>query len=417
MTGKDSQHLADKVAEATRNGIGQMSAAQLDLGWERLANALDQGRGPSLPVVARTPRWRLGVAAAAALALGIVGYRLVSPRQAAPLRYVVEGAQVVADERVVAGPTDPAKLIFTDRSEVRAAPATRLRVASLDARGARVALADGELDVRVEHRPDTSWRFDAGPFSVWVRGTAFNLAYDAQRGRLAVRMLTGVVEVRGPSADRAITLRAGESIELYAGPRSKPVAAAAATGSALAASEAPVAKRIPEPSRPVPHRRVAVVERPEVAVERPSWSRLIARGEFAAVVEDAERLGLDQVLSSATAADLTSLADAARYTRRDDLARRALLGVRWRFAGTAGAKDAAFFLGRLAEAGHGSAALSWYDTYLRESREGPYASEALGRQLVLLARTDRARARQAAKSYLERFPGGSQAELAKSLVE
>ena len=63
------------------------------------------------------------------------------------------------------------------------------------------------------------------------------------------------------------------------------------------------------------------------------------------------------------------------------------------------------------------AALTWYETYLRESARGPYAGEALGREIALLARTDRPRARRSAQLYLERFPHGTQAELARSLLE
>lgn len=150
-----------------------------------------------------------------------------------------------------------------------------------------------------------------------------------------------------------------------------------------------------------------------------AWSSLIAQGDFAGVVKDAERRGLDVTLASASAAELTSLADAARYTRHNDLARQALLGLRGRFPGTARAGDAAFFLGRMAEtpASSPGAAVTWYETYLRESARGPYAGEALGREIALLARTDRTRASRAAQLYLERFPHGTQAELAKSLLQ
>ena len=137
------------------------------------------------------------------------------------------------------------------------------------------------------------------------------------------------------------------------------------------------------------------------------------------MVQDAERRGVDATLASASAAELTALADAARYTKHNDLARQSLLGLRARFSGTARARDAAFFLGRLAELSPSasSTAVAWYETYLGESAQGPYASEALGREIALLARTDRTRARQAAHRYLEWFPHGTQAELAKSLVE
>jgi TolA-binding protein len=128
---------------------------------------------------------------------------------------------------------------------------------------------------------------------------------------------------------------------------------------------------------------------------------------------------MDVTLAQGSALDLITLADAARYTRKHETARQALLALRARFAGSDRAKDAAFFLGRLSEVGAASsdAALTWYDTYLAEAGRGPFASEALGRKLTLLVRTDQELARKAARTYLQRFPQGNQAELARSVVE
>jgi TolA-binding protein len=148
------------------------------------------------------------------------------------------------------------------------------------------------------------------------------------------------------------------------------------------------------------------------------WSDLITKGDFSAIVQDAERRGLDVTLARGSALDLITLADAARYTRKYETARQALLALRARFAGSDRSKDAAFFLGRLSEVGPSSsdAALTWYDTYLAEAGRGPYASEALGRKLTLLVPMDRERARKAARTYLQRFPQGNQAELAHSVL-
>jgi hypothetical protein len=426
MTDGRTQNIIDSVADATRNGMGKMSPEQLDLGWQRLESALSDGKYPSVPIVAAAPRWWLrGFAlAAAALVLGFATHRLVSLRPSSPLHYVIEGAAVGPGETIQAGPAIPAKLVFSDDSQIRIAPSTRVSVLSLDAHGSRIALADGELDVQVQHRHGSSWRFDAGPFMVMVRGTSFHLAFEANRGRLALHMLTGVVEARGPSDDRVFTLRAGESLELFAGSGPRPAPAPAAESSVPHKAQTDVPQPLPEPAMPrvspaPSRRRAAQVEHTEASTESGHWAKLIARGDFAAVVKDAETRGLNVTLAGASAADLTSLADAARYTRRSDVARQALLGLRTRFPGTARASDAAFFLGRLAEMppSAASAALAWYETYLGESGRGPYAGEALGREIALLARTDRVRARKAAKTYLERFPHGTQAELAKSLLE
>jgi len=435
MSDAETQKVVDAVAEATRNGLGKMSAMDLDGGWQRLESSLSDGKFPSVPIVAAAPRWWLrGFAfAAAALALGFATYRLLPERNATPLHYVLEGTTLGPGETIQAGPVTPARLVFSDSSQIRIAPAAKLSVLSLDAHGSRVVLADGELDVQVQHRPDTSWRFEAGPFTVKVRGTAFHLAYAAERGRLALQMVTGVVEVQGasqgPSNARVLTLRAGESLELFAGAELKPSAPAPARPSALAPAPEemlPAETAPPEGAPPAPRgipnqirHRAPSSDRAWTPPEPLAWSSLIAQGDFAGVVKDAERRGLDVTLASASAAELTSLADAARYTRRSDLARQALLGLRARFPSTARAGDAAFFLGRLAEtpASSSGAAVTWYETYLRESAQGPYAGEALGREIALLARTDRARASRAAQLYLERFPHGTQAELAKTLLQ
>ena len=146
---------------------------------------------------------------------------------------------------------------------------------------------------------------------------------------------------------------------------------------------------------------------------------MITDGKFAQVITDAETRGLDSVLAGASAADLSSLADAARYTKRSGLARQVLLAMRSRFPGSEAARDASFFLGRLGEGAPGQpdAALGWYETYLREAPRGLYASEALGREMTLLAPRSHERAKKLAKQYLERFPHGPEADLARSLLE
>ena len=431
MSDEQTQKIVDAVAEVTRSSLGQVVPEQLDSGWQRLESALSDGKYPSVPILAATPRWWLrGFAlGTAVLALGLAAHRLRPFRPAAPLHYVLEGASLGPGEAIQTGPATPAKLVFSDTSQVRISPAARLSVLSLDAHGSRIALADGELDVHIQHRPGSSWRFDAGPFTVQVRGTEFHLAYAADRGQFGLQMVTGVVEVQGRSDDRVLTLRAGESLELFAGAR--PKTATPATTQPLAQEKSPtertpveVAPPLPAPATPhpspnPPRHRTLQGDRASANPEPMAWANLIAQGDFAGVVKDAERRGLDLTLTSASAADLTSLADAARYTRHNHLARQALLGVRARFPGTPRASDAAFFLGRLAEqpSSAAGAALDWYETYLREAEKGPYAGEALGREIAVLARTDRARAQKAAQIYLERFPHGTQAELAKSLLQ
>ena len=113
---------------------------------------------------------------------------------------------------------------------------------------------------------------------------------------------------------------------------------------------------------------------------------------------------------------IKALADAARYARRSDLARRALIAKRQRFAGSGGAREAAFFLGRLAE-DNGGGALEWYDRYLSESPRGAYASQALGRKMMLVyQQRGEAAAAPLARDYLGRYPAGPYASAARKIV-
>jgi hypothetical protein len=436
LSDTEKQHLVDVVAQATRDGIPEVSPDELQAGWRKLEQSLSAGKYPSVPIVRGyvTPWYLRGIVfVSMILAVGIVAdwrqyQREMTPL--APLRFVLEGTSVGTEQSIEAPADAPAQLVFSDRSRVSLSPRTRMAVLAMDSHGARVVLASGDLEVSVEPRQGSSWRFEAGPFTVAVKGTSFHLGFEASRGRLALQMREGTVEVRGPSQDRRLTLGAGESIELFAAApeigRPTPVAVGK-----LALVDPPQpgpAARFGDPAasplsdRQVLHRVKAKGDDTFTKSQPdPTWSELIARGEFAAVVKHATDRGLDVTLARASAADLTALADAARYTRRYDVAEQALVRVRERFPGSGRSSEAAFFLGRLAETGPTStsakAALAWYETYLRESAQGAYAAEVLGREIALFSQTDRTRARAAAQQYLERFPRGAQADLARSHLQ
>jgi len=155
---------------------------------------------------------------------------------------------------------------------------------------------------------------------------------------------------------------------------------------------------------------------PPDAQQRTNWGHLVAQGKFREVLADAQRRGVDQILSSAPLADLSALSDAARYAQNVELAKKALLAERTRFPNSRAASDAAFLLGRLAE-DSGGGAVAWYDRYLSRSPKGPYASQALGRKMMLSFRDGGAAAAEPlAKEYLERYPSGPYASAARKLA-
>ena len=430
MTNARHPVTVEEFAALAGQGLGQVTEAELNRGWQRLASRLAQGHHLEPSISLRPPfawgKWAL--AGAVAVVLGIAAYRLPLQPSDRPLHYVVEGATVEPTETITAA--SAARVLFSDESHLGIEPLAKIRVLGTDAHGAQVAISDGAIDVFVKPRRQSSWRFQAGPFSILVKGTAFRLGFDAAKGRLDLHMKTGVVEVRGPREDAVVTLRGGESVQLFASPpREAPVTASVEVRQESRPAE--VSSALPVPTAPETAGRTIAKHAAHggpgrlamhdggYVIHSVTWSDLIARGDFSAIVQDAESRGMDVTLARGSALDLITLADAARYTRKYETARQALLALRARFAGSDRAKDAAFFLGRLSEIGPASsdAALTWYDTYLAEAGRGPYASEALGRKLTLLVRVDPERARKAARTYLQRFPQGNQSDLARSVVE
>ena len=148
------------------------------------------------------------------------------------------------------------------------------------------------------------------------------------------------------------------------------------------------------------------------------WPERVAAGAFRGVIAEAESRGIDAVLKQVPLTDLVALADAARYAGRTDVARRALLAQRDRFATTAEAHAAAFLLGRLADDAGGSpeAALRWYDRYLVEAPRGAFAAEALGRKMIALRRASDPAAPSVAAEYLRLHPSGPHAASAREIV-
>jgi hypothetical protein len=421
MLSPGDERLVEAFVEQAERGTGLISQEQLDHGWERL----QAPRLETRPLPARRPRVRLwlgGLATAGALAVVVMlVHRTLPPPPAPGLHYQVHGTAATSGNTVAALPDQPARLSFSDESRIDLEAATKIDVDAVDSRGAHVVLLDGAMDVNVKHRPNTSWAFAAGPFRVKVKGTAFRLAFAADRGYLTLHMTSGLVEVFAPG-NRTIAVGAGESLELFATPPA-PQAAAVLPVAAPSTSTPPASKN--EPARGGGRRgAVRASEQAEPAVEPAApepvaWSSLLAKGKFAAVVADAEQRGTSTVLAQAPAGDLSALADAARYTKHYDLAQKALLAIRARFAGTEPARDASFFLGRLAETlpSQAEAALAWYDTYLREAPRGLYVSDTLVREMTLLAPSAPERARKLARAYLTRFPHGPQTELARSLLD
>jgi TolA-binding protein len=414
---------AAALADLARKNVGQMSPAEQARGLDTLRARLAFGR------------WRTGrplayilLGAAAATAVVAIASRAgIREEPAPPLAYGVErgalGPGGVIEARADAEPA----VRFVDGTVITLARGTKGRLDSVDGRGAHLSISDGTAAVNVVPKPHARWRIDAGPFVINVHGTVFTAAWNQASGRLDVRMERGLVSVEGPMTGGPIAIHAGQRLTVV--PRqSRVVLGGLDDGDdEIAADETPAASTPPAPTppgeRPAPPPAPAALAlaRPAARTARSArtwtWGAALAAGDFAAIVDDAER-DLRRALGKSSSDDLAALADAARYRRRDDLAREALTAQRRRFPDSSRAADAAFFLGRIDENDGGGLvhALRWYDRYLDEAPNGSYVAEALGRKMVALRELyGGAKARDVADEYVRRFPRGSYAGAARAL--
>lgn len=392
-----------KLAQRELHGDSVLSD---DAGFSRLQNRVARprsfwGRG-----------WLAGgVALTSATALA--GLLLV--RRTPQLTYEVADATLTKDGHVVA--RDGTRIRFSDGSEARLTRGTEAQIENVTEHGADVVLTRGRMRVHIAKKPQAAWKVAAGPYNVRVTGTAFDVSWSTEQQAFDLQMETGAVIVTGPLAVSGIPLKAGQ--HLFSGLNEGRLTVEAGEGSAeLARAEpapSPPAAQPPDDAPAVSPPRAASGTPARAPAEAHAWTRAVAQGHFNVVLDEAEQRGLERTLSSSSLEELAALSDAARYAGRSAVAKRVLLAERQRFAGSAPARDAAFFLGRIAEDGGGGAS-EWYERYLEESPRGAYASQALGRKMMLLyQQRGRAAAEPVALDYLSRYPNGPYAAAARKI--
>jgi hypothetical protein len=382
----------------------------------------------------RARRVRLTAAVAAGAMAVALPIALLLWRRPAPLTFEVIHGQLgeAGEVRTADAGTS---IHFSYGSEVVLEREARAQIRDLVANGGRIVLASGRARAYFVPRPKARWQVVAGPYTVYVTGTLFDVDWSDGTQGLDVWLRKGTVTVRGPMIEAGIFMTHGQHLLLRLReskivlddqqPAEAPAAAAPAAEPAAAVAGAPA----PAPAAAVaaaPSSAGAVAAAPVVAPaaaatrDTESWRRRLAKGDFDAVVAAAERRGIDAVVARGTRAELAALADAARYTRRAPLADRALRAERERFPRSPEGRDAAYFLGTLADdGGAAAAALDWYGRYLREQPAGTFAGQALGRAMSLEARGPAASGAAAARDadeYLRRFPGGPYAGAATRIL-
>lgn len=420
----DIPSLPEPLVELIHEQHGHLSPERHASGEQRWLAQIHSRRSGTLRLA-----WAAAalVASVAAVVILVATFRRAAP----PLEVSVTGGHLASDGVIETDAGQAPRLHFSDGSAIQLSATTHVSLRHVDGDGATVSLRDGEADVDITHRPGAKWSFEVGPFVIRVTGTAFRFVWNPETEEFDLLMQRGTVEVKGPLTDGAVALRAGQHLFVHvrrgeavirerdaedasasAGSNTATARAAASASSGSAADNPAVAQDTPSGSA----RALTPNGHPENVGE--NWPALVANGDYDAIMVDAHRRGLDRTLDLASAKGLAALADAARYRRDDNTARRTLIAERHRFPGSTLAREAAFLLGRLDETENNpTAAVEWYKKYTNEDPNGRYVSEALGRTMTLLAAASPNGARSVADDYLRRFPSGAYAARARAVVQ
>jgi hypothetical protein len=421
MTGE--QVLA-ALAEWTRGIPGLPDSEALDTGLRAVRRRMQEDRARRRSMI----RWSWAASLAAAIVLaGELLYSGHPSRHAtaAAISFRVEGGDLVEGGYLRESGRDGVRLLFEEGTEFIFMPGTRGRLRAVDATGARVAIEHGTASFQVVPSAVHRWQIDVGPFLVTVKGTAFTVSWDATTEKFVLKLRQGRVTVSGPVTGGEIELRAGQRllIDLPRGEtvinEARPDAPVESPGAPTGATSARPAERRSSAGAG-PGMRTPAVTPPATRLDGDrGWAHELAVGHLDSILAEVERAGLKATLETASSEDLVALADAARYRRRMDLAREALLAERRRFPESPRSLDVPFLLGRVEEADERGfeRAIEWYDVYLAGEPTGTYAPEALGRKMTLLSKLGGVpAARPIAQEYLRRFPGGTYAGPARAFA-
>ncbi|MES1177440.1 MAG: FecR domain-containing protein [Myxococcales bacterium] len=402
--------------------LGRHVATTLDAAAPERERALDEARRSFLLAELGEPRqprsffasravWASGFAVAVAAAAAVF---VLNARHSA-LTFEVDGVPGVAKTWLAAPHTVPMQLHFSEGTNVRLEPDSKLRIVELSEPGASLSLESGHVHCEVVHRASSAWKVVAGPFTVRVTGTVFDVNWDPNSEQLSVSVTQGSVVVHGANGDSERVVRASETLSTSAPehrseqPSSELTLPSAAPALDAAATAAPAGSTADEPSTP-----------PSSRDEAPAaWRVLAKRGALREAFASADATGFTGICAIASPGELLMLGDGARLSGKPDRATEALLALRHRFPGDSRRGAAAFALGKVAfdQRRAYEQAAEWFATSLREQPGGPLAREAEGRLIeALRSADDSAGARRTARDYLSRYPEGPHADLARSVL-
>lgn len=434
-----------RFADLARENVGRPRRAQVEEGLRQLSARLEAPRSRRPLVGGILTAVAVGVGAWLFLQQDLGRRTTVEPS----MSYRVAGGVALEGGYLRETGSAPMTLAFSEGSHVTFHPGGRGRVRSVGPAGARLSLEHGTAEVTLSERTREAWQLDVGPFVVKAVSAAMTVSWDIAAERFELKLRRGHLEVSGPIVGD-LALEGGHRLRVDLGrgetlidelARDRPTAEE--SNDSARPRPLPHAAGVPG-SRHQPKPRLVAVDAPAtlapalspslsppapaaaaLSSASPSpgpasswwWAEALPKGKVDEILADAARRGRAALEESPTD-DLFALADAARYRRRLSLARDALMAARRRFPSSPRSLDAAYLLGRVEEAAAGgaAAALGWYDAYLRVAPAGTYASEALGRKMILVRDTQGPiPARELADLYLRRFPSGSYRGAAEAL--
>lgn len=416
--------------------LGEKVATTLEADAVNRGRAIEEARRGFLtqaihgPVAKRPVGRSLALAMAAALSVVAVAWFALS-RRPAPLQFDVDGAAGVAQSWLAAPSARPMVVSFSDGTILHIDPSSRARVVDIDQHGASISLESGLIHADVVHTSHSAWKMIAGPFSIRVTGTRFDVRWDSASQKFSIAVREGSVGVSGSIVGAERPVRAGEKLLASVVQGRLDLISADTTATAEPApvdddhGGEPRGDNTGLPSSaagapPAPSLGATTASADALSKDYGAWRELAKSGDLRRAFAAAEARGFQGVCDSASPSDLLVLGDAARLSGRPDRATEALLALRQRYPRDPRRAAAAFALGKVAfdqRHAYGQAA-EWFATSVREQPNGPLAREASGRQLEALRNAgDSAGAQRAAREYLARYPDGPHADVARSVLK
>lgn len=284
-------------------------------------------------------------------------------------------------------------------------PHTRIRLDADEATGASVELLEGAVLLDVNSGPGLTWQVDSGAYNVLAVGTRYRVERTDEVPQVVVE--EGVVRLSGPSLPE-------EGVLIRAEP--DPIAAVVPADSAAQ----PEPSVEPEPEQPATVDTDAAKPRKSGASE-PSWIE-----KFRASIRNGDDAAAVSVLPASfpngrerlEPADYVDAGDALRAGGDRTRAEKAYAAACKR-APKSNACGVATVRQAITRAGAGDVdrAIELASEYLDAHPRGALARDALGRRMEWRWQRKQARAARAdAEEYLDRWPRGSRAELARSIL-